>query len=379
MKRLSMIMLVVILTTMLYSTPVIAENKRYSIAELNQMGQPEWKQTYHAYGRTIEVDCMVDIPNVNSFPVLTVQTMPPVSEPLYSTLMQRYAKPKGTKLDYEFRSNDYQTVITQADPSGWDEKAGEIPGKVTERWHSLLKYDMNSAYADNNPLTLQEAFNIAQTRIQEAFPDMELQLMDVALHDRLRNKQTGNFLREKGSYYLYCTQKLHGIPFLAPIAAGFVNFGNMPHMLYNLRGRGIIYTTIYDQESFSLCSSAWQETSVLYDNVTLLSFDQVKPKLEELILSGNIRYIYHVGLGYVQYCSSQNGDGPYTLVPAYVAWCEYCNSAKAEPNASKDEGSDIFLGNGQNFQPIIINAQTGEVHDNQSTDYSLAVTPKIIK
>lgn len=38
MKRLSMIMLVVILTTMLYSTPVIAENKRYSIAELNQMG-----------------------------------------------------------------------------------------------------------------------------------------------------------------------------------------------------------------------------------------------------------------------------------------------------------------------------------------------------
>lgn len=217
MKRLSMIMLVVILTTMLYSTPVIAENKRYSIAELNQMGQPEWKQTYHAYGRTIEVDCMVDIPNVNSFPVLTVQTMPPVSEPLYSTLMQRYAKPKGTKLDYEFRSNDYQTVITQADPSGWDEKAGEIPGKVTERWHSLLKYDMNSAYADNNPLTLQEAFNIAQTRIQEAFPDMELQLMDVALHDRLRNKQTGNYLREKGSYYLYCTQKFHGIPFLAPI------------------------------------------------------------------------------------------------------------------------------------------------------------------
>ena len=281
------------------------------------------------------MDCMVDIPNVNSFPVLTVQTMPPVSEPLYSTLMQRYTKPKGTKLDYEFRSNDYQTVITQADPSGWDEKAGEIPGKVTERWHSLLKYDMNSAY--------------------------------------------GNFLREKGSYYLYCTQKFHGIPFLAPIAAGFVNFGNMPRMLYTWRERGIIYTTIYDQESFSLCSYAWQETSVLYDNVTLLSFDQVKPKLEELILSGNIRYIYHVGLGYVQYCSSQNGDGPYTLVPAYVAWCEYCNSAKAELNASKDEGSDIFLGNGQNFQPIIINAQTGEVHDNQSTDYSLAVTPKIIK
>ena len=125
--------------------------------------------------------------------------MPPVSEPLYSALMQRYAKPKGTKLDYEFRSNDYQTVITQADPGGWDEKVGEIPGKVTERWHSLLKYDMKNAYADNNPLTLQEAFTIAQTRMQEAFPDMELQLMDVALHDRLRSKQTGKYLREKAA------------------------------------------------------------------------------------------------------------------------------------------------------------------------------------
>ena len=75
-----------------------------------------WKQTYQAYGRTIEVDCTVNIPLVHSFPVLTVQPMPPVSEPLYSALMQRYAKPKGTKLDYEFRSNDYQTVITRADP-----------------------------------------------------------------------------------------------------------------------------------------------------------------------------------------------------------------------------------------------------------------------
>ena len=145
------------------------------------------------------MDCTVDIPNVSSFPVLTVQPMPPVSEPLYSALMQRYAKPNGSRLDYEFRSNDYQTVITRADPSGWDEKAGEIPGKVTERWHSLLKYDMSGAYADNNPLTLQEAFTIAQTRMQEAFPGMDLQLMDVALHDRLRNKQTGTFLREKGS------------------------------------------------------------------------------------------------------------------------------------------------------------------------------------
>ena len=42
------------------------------------------------------------------------------------------------------------------------------------------------------------------------------------MHDRLQNKSSGQYLREKGCYYLYCTQKLHGIPFLAPIAAAFV-------------------------------------------------------------------------------------------------------------------------------------------------------------
>ena len=127
MKRILMIVTVLMATWLLQS--VQAEGQRYSIAELNQIGQPEWKETYQANGRTVEVDCTVDIPDVSSFPVLTVQVMPPVEEPLYSALLQRYAAPKGTKLDYEFRSNDYQTVLSYADPGGWDEKAGEIPGK----------------------------------------------------------------------------------------------------------------------------------------------------------------------------------------------------------------------------------------------------------
>jgi len=33
------------------------------------------------------VDCTVDIPDVSRFPVLTVQAMPPVEEPLYSALL----------------------------------------------------------------------------------------------------------------------------------------------------------------------------------------------------------------------------------------------------------------------------------------------------
>ena len=189
MKRFWVIATVWMATWLLPS--VQAEGHMYSIEELNRMGQPEWKETYQANGRTVEVDCTVDIPDVSSFPVLSVQTMPPVEEPLYSALLRRYAAPEGTKLGYEFRSNAVQTILTFADPGGWDEKAGEIPGKVTQRWHSLLKYDLGGTYADNSDLSLRDAFSIAQSRLGEAFPGMELKLMDVALHDRLQNKISG--------------------------------------------------------------------------------------------------------------------------------------------------------------------------------------------
>ena len=92
MKRVLMIVTVLMATWLLQS--VQAEGHMYSIEELNRMGQSEWKETYQANGRTVEVDCTVDIPDVSSFPVLTVQVMPPVEEPLYSALLLRYAAPK---------------------------------------------------------------------------------------------------------------------------------------------------------------------------------------------------------------------------------------------------------------------------------------------
>ena len=54
MKRVLMIVTVFMATWLLQS--VQAEGHMYSIEELNRMGQPEWKETYQANGRTVEVD-----------------------------------------------------------------------------------------------------------------------------------------------------------------------------------------------------------------------------------------------------------------------------------------------------------------------------------
>ena len=72
-----------ILLVMLPAGSAFAKEKYWTVRKLYELYQGQrWQETYHANGRTVEVDCTVDIPDVSSFPVLTVQVMPPVEGPL---------------------------------------------------------------------------------------------------------------------------------------------------------------------------------------------------------------------------------------------------------------------------------------------------------
>ena len=68
-----------------------AEETRYSIQQLPGMTTSRWQQTYEAYGRAIQVDVDVSIPQAQAAPVLTVQAAPPLDEPLRSELEAWYA------------------------------------------------------------------------------------------------------------------------------------------------------------------------------------------------------------------------------------------------------------------------------------------------
>ena len=101
-----------ILLVVLPAGSAFAEEKYRTVRELYELYQGRcWQETYHANGRNVEVDCSVDIPDVSNFPVLTVQVMPPVEEPLYSALLQRYAAPKGTKLDLDKSGNEFSGFL----------------------------------------------------------------------------------------------------------------------------------------------------------------------------------------------------------------------------------------------------------------------------
>ena len=67
---------------MIVPTLVLASGDMVSISELRQQAEAmgRWTKTYEAYGRTIEVDVPIIVPEVDELPIVTVQAYNPYSE-----------------------------------------------------------------------------------------------------------------------------------------------------------------------------------------------------------------------------------------------------------------------------------------------------------
>lgn len=341
-----------------------AEPQLYSIQKLREVTSPVWQQTYQAYGRTITVDQDVYIPQAETAPVITVRVMPPLSELQRSELQAWYdqAAKKDPSRDYYFRSNDWDTCIYHAMYPEWGDRADSeyVYGEMGWGAHGVFDYDMDTAYAEDNALTLAEAFSIAQERLKEFFPDEEVFLRNVAVYDRTFWKKTNEPISKKGRYNLECTQLFHDIPYMASIYHAFVGQSPMDHEKKQAwrEGFGTLYADIYDADAYSLGCDFFQETGVLYEDIPLLPFDAVRGKVEELILGGYVRYVDQVALGYVQY-NTENPD-ELALVPSWVVWCEYVKQGpKAEP--SYPLYTQGAFADNDNYFPLIFNAQTGEL------------------
>ena len=347
----------------------IAGDALYSIRELKDVTSPLWQQTYHAYGRAIEINAEIIIPDAETAPVLSVRVMPSIPEPRYGELAARYHQPETADIYAdEFISEDWRTAVVHGIPkAGWDESKGQVPGKVGQKTHALFEYDMHAAYADNNPLTLAEAAAIATDKALELFPDTALRLRNVALYDRPHWKKTGKPIGEKGFYYLELTQVLRGIPCMASVYNTFSQFSSDREdgfvRLSMLETRGTVFVDIYDENAYSVNCELYEETGMLCDDIPLLPFDAVKPQVEQLILSGYIRWIDSITLGYVQF-DAADGEA-ILLVPAWVVWCEYDKQGPRHERSGPLYTQSAFAYQDA-YRPIILNAQTGGLVDPES-------------
>lgn len=115
---------------------------------------------------------------------------------------------------YSFASTAYVTAYDHATPPMWGKtRQADVYSQVEMGWdaHLLADYQLGAAYADNNPLLLGEAADIAQAQITALFPGDALYLMNAAVFDRTFYKATGKPISEKGYYHLEFHQVFIGI------------------------------------------------------------------------------------------------------------------------------------------------------------------------
>ncbi len=369
----------VMLIGILCSVTAFAETPAYSVQELKDQTQSGWHQVYTAHGRTIAIDIDIEVPDVDAAPVLKAILHPPIGEPQASRFAAQYKAPAGANAgNYEFRNiSSIASNFVFSYNTGAAYEKGESENNVSTPERDLLTFDLDIAYAENNPLTVREAFQIAKDKTAEIWGEgYDLALERVVLLDQYKNRSTGEKLRDKGAYRLYCNQVLHGLPLLANLGRTFKT------RLYEIDGESwehaIPFTSflqIKDADAYSLVYYLLQETELLYADMPLVSFEEVKAAYEQLIAEGRIRQIISLRFGYMDYIGPERDGVHHYLVPSWVAVCEYYENPQEEKRGFEANSSFYeTLG----YTTAVVNAQTGQVLDPEDGSDDRALMPAII-
>ena len=351
MRKLCSLLLFIIFSV-LCITAAIAESQTFSIKELPGVTSSRWEQTYEAYGRTIRVITDIVIPDMEQIPLLAVQPM----EPLPEEEVQKYEEMFSTPYSSKFLNDKYRTYISFSDHEGHPDLSNAE--KVTTPNRPLYEYDRNKAYTEDNDLTVAEAENLVRENIQKVFPGMDFRVDKIVINDRTKYRKSGKKLEAKGYYELDCAQVIDGVPVAGSIHNAYRN-GRTKHD-HIIGNYGTASAAVTDEGNFYGRYSIWNTTAELGTPDQFLPFDAVRHKIEDMIMSGNIRHVFSVNLGYAQYDLPEGSKYEYILVPAWVVCTGWMDEPEEEDDGSTSvNGSDYAMG--CTYLPIIVNAVTGEV------------------
>ncbi len=341
----------------------------YPIGQLPAHTSPTWTQTYQAHGREIVVDEVIQIPQVDKAPVLRVTPMAPLPQEVAAAWEAQMAHEDGTFLE----KPGFRVYYAWHNPSIFEGRQYH-PGRMTQDRRALFDADPAQAYADNNPLTLSQAHQIAQDAVHRMFPEMSLHLRNAAVYDRVYDRQQQKKLAEKGYYWLEYTQSFFGIPYLASVYNTFEQTGLHDEWMW-AEEIGVLQANVWDADAYTVNLPLFALKQAEYEDVPLLPFDAVKGQVEELIASGHIRWVDSVALGYVQYATETPQE--FLLVPCWVVWCQYVKDGpEAEPTGPIY--ADSLFHHNDTYLPIILNAQTGQRVEPTATEPGRDRCPPIL-
>lgn len=371
--------LISLLFVLVFASSTAFAQDKLSIAEMAAKTPAEWKQTYAAHGRTIEIDVSIDLPDADAFPVLIGAKR---NSQVSDELVRYYENVEHTFEDVVYWNSEMKFTIAVNNPTRSRLKDRKDPGFIYEHDLELRNCDWNSAYAEENSITLQEAWEIFCTEFERCYGMNEsddLFIKSVVIEDiRKTYSKSGEAVEQltpKGNYCIECAQKFHNIPVLATISYAYhkpVKNSKLP--LVNL----LIRANIADEASFSLYFALLQEEAVLYEDVPLCAFERIQKQLEKQISMGLLRDVYTVRLGYVGFSLPDNEEA-ICFFPCWVVEGAIYPSAKKKSYAnSRSDDPILSVRHQPDYGMLFFNAQTGEMFEPDSNDKERLNVPKIV-
>lgn len=380
---------------LLMPTLALASGDMVSVSELRQqvevMGR--WTQTYDTPNGEVSVDIPIIVPEVENMPILQVSAVmgKDVAEEkgLLKSVDQENAGAGIFYDDFDILSKlnadvDDAAMIFCANPKEIDlaffqVNLDEPLAKRLGNWDYSSDYyypnEMNpeTLFAEENDQPLSAADDVLAALLQNYYgrenADYGVDYVEVRGKARKRAGRTKNDLGAykkdypKGTYYISFRQKLEGIPIYAEIGHKMLTT-NQTHITQEValkcqRIRGIETNTLeyMDETSFILDTTWMREEKQIWEDVPLVTLDEVMQALEKKIEEGYIRDIYVLRLGYVCYLDDTSPD-IYALYPAWVCDCIYANSPREQ--IMENIVTDAFRENFR-YEQIIVDAQTCDI------------------
>ena len=383
------------LLCMLLLIPTLASADMVSITELRQQVEAmgRWTQTYDTPNGEVSVDIPIIAPEVENVPILQVSAVmeKDVAEEkgLLKSVDQENAGAGIFYDDFDILSKlnanvDDAAMIFCANPKEIDlaflQVSHNDPNSMRMgSWDYSSDYyypnEMNpeTLFAEENEQPMSTANDALAVLLQNYYgkenADYDVDYVEVRGKARKRAGRTKNDLGAykkdypKATYYISFRQKLEGIPIYLEIGHKMLTT-NQTYVTQEValkcqRIRGIETNTLeyMDETSFILDTTWMREEKQIWEDVPLVTLDEVMQALEKKIEEGYIRDIYALRLGYVCYLDDTSPD-IYALYPAWVCDCIYANSPREQ--IMENIVTDAFRENFR-YEQIIVDAQTCDI------------------
>lgn len=305
-----------------------------------------------AYSARLDIPIL--LPQAERAPVLRLragQLVPTLAEPAGASFARANPGAYGAAYNDPVWQNYGQPDMRYNLPKGqsfaWQ--------KVSPPW------DLSRAYPENNPLRLGEALDFARGHLARATDGrIQIDLFSLSVVNsgqRGRATPMGYDILPpygQGSYELGLRQVIGGWMVMDSVNSYLANSyrGERPESLFRES-----QVRVASPSSYFIGISFLETEAVLAEDIPLCPLDQVTAAYERLSISGQIRRMSELRLGYVLFWEEARQDACIAF-PCWLLKAEYLENPRQKPSAAF---AGLPVEASPHYAQLLVNARTGEL------------------